>query len=496
MSRSLRVIVTRLGIGVALSAAVLVPAAGQAPGGPQPPSSVGMVRKGKAPVSDEVLKVTLPRPQRTSLANGLDLMVLEDRRLPRITFQILIPGAGGYYDPAAQIGLATYTAQMMREGTVSRTSPEIARDIDTMAAALNLSAGISSPVATVSGSALTENFDRLFELTADILLNPSFPADEWDRLKTRTKAGLQQQRTQPSFLAGEMMNRVLYGHHPAGRISATAETLEAITRDAMIEHHRASYVPDHALIAFAGDISLAEARKKVETALAGWKKRGTPEPAVSDPAAPGPAKVYLVARPNSVQTTFMVSAQSMTRTDPDYEELTVANRVLGGTMGRLFRHLREEKGYTYGVGSGFSATKHRGDWTATTSVRTEVTDAALNDLLADIAAMRDQAVPADELKDHQRAVVAGFARSLENPQQVLGYYTQIWLYDLPENYWESYPARISAVASADAQAAARKYWDPAKLQIVAVGDPKIADVLRKRGELEIYDTDGRPLPPK
>jgi zinc protease len=165
-------------------------------------------------------------------------------------------------------------------------------------------------------------------------------------------------------------------------------------------------------------------------------------------------------------------------------------------MGRLFRHLREEKGYTYGVGSGFSATKHRGDWTATTSVRTEVTDPALNDLLADIAAMRDQPVPADELKDHQRAVVAGFARSLENPQQVLGYYTQIWLYDLPENYWEAYPARISAVASADAQAAARKYWDPAKLQIVAVGDPKIADVLRKRGELEIYDTDGRPLPPK
>lgn len=488
--------VKRLCAGVALGTAALASIASQAPAGQPPPSSVGMVRKGKAPVSDEVLKVTLPKPQRATLANGLDLMVLEDRRLPRITFQILIPGAGGYYDPAKTIGLATYTAQMMREGTTTRTSQQIGQDIDTMAASLTVSAGISSPVATVSGAALTENFDRLFEMTADVLLNPTFPADEWDRMKTRTKAMLQQQRTQPSFLAGEMMNRVLYADHPASRISATVATLEAITRDSMIEQHRTRYVPDHALIAFAGDISLAEARKKVESALGGWKKSGTPEPALADPPAPGPAKVYLIVRPNSVQTTFMVSAQSMVRTDPDYEELTVANRVLGGTMGRLFRHLREEKGYTYGVGSGFSATKHRGDWTATTSVRTEVTEPALNDLLADVAAMREQPVPIDELKDHQRAVVAGFARSLENPQQVLGYYTQIWLYGLPENYWETYPARISNVSAADAQTVAKKYWDPGRLQIVAVGDPKIADVLRKRGDLEIYDTDGRPLPPK
>jgi zinc protease len=492
--RSLR---TTLHAALTLGAAALVATvAAQSPAGQPPPTSVGMVRKGKAPVSDDVLKVTLPTPQRAKLASGLELMVLEDRRLPRITFQILIPGAGGYYDPASQAGLATYTAQMMREGTKSRTSQQIAQDIETTAASLTVSAGISSPIATVSGGALTENFDRLFAMTADVLLNPTFPADEWDRLKTRTMAGLQQQRTQPSFLAGEMMNRVLYGDHPAARVSATAATLDAITRDAMIELHRTRYVPDHALIAFAGDINLAEARKKAETVLAGWKRAGAPKTTVAEPAAPGPAKVYLIARPNSVQTTFMVSAQSMTRTDPDYEELTVANRVLGGTMGRLFRHLREEKGYTYGVGSGFSATNHRGDWTASTSVRTEVTDAALKDLLADIAAMREQPVPADELKDHQRAVVAGFARSLENPQQVLGYYTQIWLYGLPENYWETYPARISAVTAADAQAAAKKYWDPARLQIVAVGDPKIADVLRTRGELEIYDTDGRPLPPK
>jgi zinc protease len=478
-------------LAVFVTGSSLAMSAAQGPGGQQQPSSVGMVKKGKAPVSNDVLKVKLPRPQETTLSSGLRLMVLEDHRLPRITFQIIMPGAGGYYDPANQVGLATYTAQMMREGTKKQTSLQIAQDIDTMAASLSVSAGISSQTATVSGASLTENFDRLFAMAADVLLTPTFPAEEWDRLKKRAQATLIQQRTQPGFLADEMMSKVIYRDHPASRISATPQTLEAITRDAMVEFHRTRFVPDHALIAFAGDITLEDARKRVEAALGSWKKAGVAKPAVTDPPAPGPARVYLVARPNSVQTTLMVSAPSMDRLDPDYEELTVANRVLGGTMGRLFRHLREEKGYTYGVGSGFSATNHRGDWTASTSVRTEVTDDALRDLLADVAAMRDTPVPADELRDHQRAVVAGFALSLENPQQVLGYYTQGWMYGFPANYWETYPAKISAVTQEQAQSMAKKYWAPSRLQIVAVGEPKIAEILKKYGTLEIYDTDGK-----
>jgi zinc protease len=468
------------------------PVLGQA--GPQPPSTVGMVRKGKAPVSDAVLQVKLPHPQEATLGNGLRVMVLEDHRLPRVSFQLMIPGAGGYYDPAAMVGLSGFAAQMMREGTSTRSSPQISQALETMAANLAVGSSTSATVATLSGGALTENFDRLFELAADVLLNPSFPADEWDRLKTRTRAGLIQQRTQPQFLAQERFSKVVFADHPAARISATPETLEAITRDAMIECHRTRFVPDHALIAFAGDITLAGARKLVESRLGTWKKAGVPKPTVTEPAAAGPAKGYLVARPSSVQTTFIVGAQSMTRTDPDYVPLTVVNRVLGGTMGRLFRHLREEKGYTYGVGSFFSASEHRGQWLANTSVRTEVTEAALTDLLADIEAMRTTPVPEQELNDHKRAVVASFALSLESPEQLLGYYVQSWMYGLPADYWDKYPARISEVTAAQAQAAAKKYWDPARLQIVAVGDAKIADILKKRGALELYDADGKLTP--
>ena len=484
-------------VGTALlAAAVYASAVALQPPAPAqpPPSTSKMVLKGKAPVSKEILKVKLPRPQEADLPNGLHLMVLEDRRVPQVNFQIIIRGAGGYFDPADKIGLSSYTASLMREGTKTRTSPQISEALETMAASLSVFSGFSGPNVTISGSALTENLDKLMDLTADVLLNPTFPADEWDRLRTRTKANLQQQRTQPGFLASETFNRVVFGNHPAGRVTTTPAMLDAITTEAMAEFHRTRIVPDHAMIAFAGDISLAEARKLVEAKLAGWKKAGTPKPAVEDPPAAGKPKVYLIARPNSVQTTLSIGTQSMKRTDADYTALTVANRVLGGPMGRLFRHLREEKGYTYGIGSGFTATAHTGSWSASTSVRTEVTEPALNDLLAEIAQLRDTPVPEHEFADVKRAIVASFALSLENPSQMLNYYVDSWLYGLPADYWETYPARIEAVTRAEAQAAARKYLEAGRLQIVAVGDAtKVTDILKTKGELEIFDADGKPL---
>jgi zinc protease len=478
----------------AIASLTITSVGGQTPAGVQePPPTAGLVIKGKAPVSNEVLRVKLPKPQEADLPNGLHLMVLEDHKLPRISFQIIIRGAGGYYDPAAMVGLSNYTAQMMREGTKTKSSQQISQELETMSASVNVGGSTSGATATVSGGSLTENFSKLFDLTADVLLNPSFPADEWDRLKTRARAGLIQQRTQPGFLSAERFAKVIYGDHPASRISSTPETLEAITREAMVDAHRMRFIPDHALIVFAGDITLADARKLVETKLGAWKKAGVPKPAVAEAPAVGPGKVYLVNRPGSVQTSLTVGTQSMVRTDPDFIPLTVANRVLGGgILGRLFRHLREEKGYTYGAGSGFSAMQHRGQWSANTDVRTEVTDPALTDLMAEIAEMRDKPVPDKELADAKRAIVAAFALSLEQPEQVLGYYVQNWLYGLPVDYWDTYPAKIDAVTAAQAQAAAAKYWAPGKLHLVSVGDAsKITEIMQKRGSLEVYDAEGK-----
>ncbi len=458
-----------------------------------PPPQGGVVMKGRAPVSTDILKVTLPRPVEADLPNGLHVMVLEDRRVPLVSFQLQMLGAGGYYDPADTPGLAQMTSAMMREGTTSRTTLQIAETLETKAATVNVGAGLSSIGATISGSSLTEHFAATFALAADILLTPTFPEEEFDRYKTRTRAGLVQQRANPNFLANELFSRLMYGAHPAGRASLTAAALDRTTRQAMVAFHQTRFVPDHAVLAIAGDISMAEARKVIDANLSGWTKTGTPAPAVADAAPPAPGQVHLVARPNSVQTTIWVGAPGIVRTAADYDVMTMMNAVIGGgPTGRLFTHLREEKGYTYGAGSNTAASQYRGHWLASMDVRTEVTEPALKDLMAEIARMRDEAVPAKEFEDKKRGLIASFALSLESPAAVLGNHITRWLYKLPADYWDKYPDRIMAVTQAQVQAAARAYLDPARLHIVTVGEPaKIAEVLKQFGTVTTYDTDGR-----
>ena len=347
---------------------------------------------------------------------------------------------------------------MMREGTTTRSSAQLSEQLETIAASLAVTAGMASTEATVSGSCLTEHADKLFEMFADVLLNPSFPQDELVRYKDRTRANLIQQRTVAGFLGAEMFAKVMYSNHPASRISITTENLEKVTPKALTEFHQTRYVPDHAALAIAGDLSLAEARKLVDRSLGHWKKGGTPKPAVSQPAEQGPVKVSFVARPNSVQTNLLVGTQAIDRMDPAYDVLQVMNKVIGGgPTGRLFITLREEKGYTYGAYSGLNAGRWRGTWQASAEVRTEVTEAALRDLLAEITRMRDQPVPEKEFRDQKRAMIGSFALSLENPQQMLSYYITSWTYRLPVDYWDKYPERITAVTQAQVQAAAKKY---------------------------------------
>jgi zinc protease len=331
------------------------------------------------------------------------------------------------------------------------------------------------------------------ELAADILLRPSFPNDELARYKDRTRAALIQQRANPNFVAGEVFAGAVYGMHPAARRSPTAAALDAVTRDELVEFHRVRYVPDQALLAIAGDITMAEARTIISTRLGDWRKSGTAVPVAQQPAPLAGPKIYFVARPNSVQTSLVVGTQSIQRDDPDYVPLQVMNRIVGGgPTGRLFIHLREEKGYTYGAASALTALRHRGDWQAATNVRTEVTDPALRDLLAELVQIRDQPVSDQELADAKRAMVATFALSLESPATLLGYHTTRWRFGLSADYWDRYAEKVNAVSKVDVQSIARKYLAADRIQIVAVGDPtKVAEPLRRLGAVQMLDTDGK-----
>jgi predicted Zn-dependent peptidase len=203
--------------------------------------------------------------------------------------------------------------------------------------------------------------------------------------------------------------------------------------------------------------------------------------------------VSFIARPNSVQSSLWLGTQAISRTSPDYDVVTVMNAIIGGgPTGRLFTDLREEKGYTYGAYSNVSALQYRGTWIASLDVRTEVTEPALRDLIAEVARMRNEAVPDKEFQDKKRGVVAAFALQLESPSAVLGNYITTRLYHLPADYWDRLPERIDAVTQAQVQAAAKKYLDPSRLQIVVVGEPsKIADSLKQFGTVETYDVNGK-----
>lgn len=451
-------------------------------------------RKRKAPVSEDVLRVHLPKAKEMTLDDGLRILLIEDHRIPTVTLSLAIQGAGGIYDPTDMPGLASFTATMLKEGTATRNSKQIAEQLDRLGASVFTSAGFSSDSANVNISGLSDNMPQWMTLAADIILHPSFPADELAKLKQRQKAQLQQQRSSPNFLVNERFSKAVFGDHPASRTSPTVASIDAITPELLQKWHKQTYVPQNAILGVAGDIT-ADALLKLLGTLPPWERTDYKITAIAATKPVTTKKIYVVDRPGSVQTEIYLGNIAVSRTDPDYIPMTVMNRIVGGgPAARLFINLREEKGYTYGAYSRLDARKWAGPWIAFASMRTDATEGAMTEFLKEIRRIREEPVPESELEEDKRSVVASFALSLENPAELLTYAMTQKLYGLPDDYWDTYPSKITHVTAEQVQREARKYLDPDTLQIVAVGDSsKIKPVLEKLGTVEVYDTQGNRL---
>jgi predicted Zn-dependent peptidase len=348
----------------------------------------------------------------------------------------------------------------------------------------------------MTASGLSDNFDQWFPLFTDVLLNASFPADEFAKLKTRIKTSLIQQRTQPGFLNDERFRRAVYGSHPASINSTTAATLDALTPEMLAAWHREHYVPQNAILGIAGDVKASVVIPKLKQWLADWKKTDYKEKLPANPTPATVGKIYLIDRPNSVQSTITMGNIAIDRRSPDYIPVQVMNSIVGGSSSaRLFLNLREEKGYTYGVYSNFVALKYPGPWSAGGDVRTEVTEGAMTEFMKELNRIRDEKVGEAELEEQKRSIVAGFALSLESPTQLLSYEIQRKIYNLPADYWDTYPGKIMAVTADEVQRVARQYVNPKTQQVVVVGDAKrIKAMLDKFGSVEVYDTEGKLVP--
>jgi zinc protease len=474
---------------VALFALVIPSLAQTAPAGDvQSTPRSQVVRLNKAPISNDVLRVHLPKPVKATLSNGVRVLILEDHRFPLVTVSLDINGAGSFFDPAQTPGLASVTAQMLRQGTATRTSKQLAEDIDALGANINVMATPTSTEAVVRASGLKDNFDKWFAIATDILLHPSFPAGELKIIQRRQAVMIRQQRANPGFLGQERLAKVLYGDHPASVVSGTPESIASITPEMATKYYQERYTPQNTILAVAGDVNAKEVVAKLEAALASWKKTDLNVELPANPAAQSSTNILLVDRPGSVQTNLLLGNLAVDRRSDDYIALALLNNIVGGgAAGRLFMNLREDKGYTYGAYSRLDAGQFIGPWVANSEVRSDVTGGAMTEFFNEIRRICTEPVPEEELNRNKRAIVARFALSLERPESLVNYAVNTERYGFPDNYWDEYPAKVMAVTPAEVARVAQKYLKPEAIQVVAVGDAsKIQTVLEKYGKVQVF----------
>src|SRR5690606_8006910 len=356
----------------------------------QAQSLVGVELKGKAPVNPKTLDVELPKPQEAVLENGMQIALIEDHELPTFSLQLIVRG-GGLADPPERRGLAAALAELLREGTAQRSSREIAEQLATLGSVMEAAASPASTHTSVAISGLIEHLDETLELAADVVRRPAFPQSEVDKYKARYLSQLQHRRSLPSFIAQEQFMRAVYGRHPAGLVLPSEEVIASLTSKELVEHHARSWRPNNIVVLAYGDLTLKLLTAKVEHAFGDWSQHEVaPAPRLDSPA-PRKARTLLVHRPGSVQTSLWLGALGVERNSADYFAVLVMNHILGGgPASRLFLNLREDKGYTYGVYSAFTSSTFPGVVLATTDVRTQATEGALHELMAELRRIAEE----------------------------------------------------------------------------------------------------------
>jgi zinc protease len=435
--------------------------------------------------------IKLPAAHEITLPNGLVVLVVEDSRLPLVSYRLALR-TGDAHDPSELPGLMDMLTGLLTEGTESRTSREIADEVARLGATLH--AGANSDYTTVAASSLATFSENIFELMADVALRPVFPPNEVELAKQNTKENLKQQRAQPSFLASEMVARVMFGQHPYHVTAPTPESIDRTTRERLVEFHRLTFVANNAVLLVAGDVQQDAILRQVESLFGNWQPGHVPSDDFPLPPQRRSCSAYIVDRPGSAQANIVVANQGITRTSPDYFPMLVMHTVLGANASsRLFMNLREEKGYTYGAYSSLDARRTAGTFRATAEVRTPVTGDSLKEFFYELNRIRNEPVSEKEIADAKSYLTGVFPLRLETQEGLVDQLVQIKMFDLAEDYLEFYRNRIQAVTIPQVQEAARKYVRSDEAAIVIVGDgAQIADQVKPYAdEIEFYNTAGK-----
>jgi len=441
----------------------------------------------------------LPASHTSRLENGLSLVLIEDHTSPIVTILVAVPTSIGAFSDVAdltrQVALAEATAELITEGAGSRSSEQLAREVETLGGRLSSSA--NDDFAEVTVSVVAENAERMIDLLGDVLIRPTFPVSEVALYKRNRIQHLTVQRQDPAFLVGEQFDRIVFGLHPYGISAPTPAAVDALDRERITNFYKSSYSPNSAVMIIDGDFEAARMEKKIGDSLASWKspKRSTETRITNDFSKPSVRRVYLIDRPGSEQSDFRIGALAVKRSDADFFPLLVANAILGaGTNSRLFLNIRERKGYAYDVSSSVDALRQAGAFFAGAETRTEVTVAAIKEVLAEFDRLRNSPVESSELQSAKNYLNGLFSLVLSTQGGFAERLAQTYMLDLGSDYLESYRSRIEAVSAEQVQAVAKKYIQSDAPVVVVVGDAsKLEAGLKTIGPVEVLDLEGKPV---
>jgi zinc protease len=436
-----------------------------------------------------------PVPRRISMSNGADLLVVEKHEVPIVVAGVYLPG-GAVLDPQPSPGLGSFTGRLLIEGTKSRSSTEIANEADFIAAHPNV--GVDRENVIVSTESLTRHWDRALDLLADVIVNPTFPEPEVERIRRERITDLRRLQDDANAIAERVANGLLFGRdtahgHP---ISGREAAVEAFGRTEAVRQHEQLFLASKPTFLVVGDVDGDAVARQLESTFSTWRTGDAP-PDVPALATRGTTTIYLVDKPGAPQSVIAAGQVGVPRNNPDYAPLTVMNMAFGGQFtARLNMNLREDKGYTYGYRSRFDWRKSISAYSVGGSVQTAVTKEALFETMKEFHGLHGgRPIEPDEFEKAQLGLVRGFPPTFETPSQVMRRLLDIVHFGLPDDYFSGHVARLQAVTLADVHRVAAEHVDPDALSIVIVGDRATIEApLTELGIPIVHlDYEGQPL---
>ena len=431
----------------------------------------------------------ISQPFETELSNGLKILIFEDKRLPLVSYRLAFR-SGNANDPKDLNGLTSALTAMLNEGTRELASKQLAEEIERLGASIAANSDDDNTI--IAASALSLYGTDILRLMAEMVLFPAFPEDELRLYKQNTVENLKFQRSQPSFLAGEQISRILYGSHPYSIVSPTAAEVEKITREHLRDFHSKMFVPNNAIFIAVGDVEREDIIKEIEDLFAAWQPGTIEKNEFSNVPERNERTLTIVDRPGSAQSNIVIGNLAIERNNPDYFPVLLMNQILGASASsRLFMNLREEKGYTYGAYSRFHTKRLLGEFEATAEVRTAVTGDSLKEFFYEIDRIRDERVSEDELQDAKNFLTGVFPIRAETQEGLTNLIVSQKLYELPDDYLQTYRDKVNEIRVEDVERAAQTYLQPEKAAIVIVGDAEeiLAQAKDYASNLEIFDTE-------